>query len=113
MDTYEEIAELEVDYIPELLEPYLNAADMVGQPQQGRKKLEDWVKVYPGISLILKLTAFIEDEQGGNEAGKYLVKALASKPSLRGLDRLIELNAPRHLAAGPRDGILKAVTARL
>ena len=113
MDTYEEIAELEEDYIPELLGPYLNAAAMAGQSQLGRKKLEDWAKVYTGISLILKLTEFIEDEKGGYEAGKYLVEAMASNPSVRGLDRLIELNEQGHLETGSSDGILKAVTARL
>ena len=113
MDTYAEIAELEEDYIPELLGPYLNAAAMAGQSQLGRKKLEDWAKVYTGISLILKLTEFIEDEKGGYEAGKYLVEAMASNPSVRGLDRLIELNEQGHLETGSSDGILKAVTARL
>ena len=113
MDTYAEIAELEEDYIPELLGPYLNAAALAGQSQLGRKKLEDWAKVYTGISLILKLTEFIEDEKGGYEAGKYLVEAMASNPSVRGLDRLIELNEQGHLETGSSDGILKAVTARL
>ena len=113
MNTYEEIAELEADYIPELLEPYLNAATMAGQSQLGRKKLEDWTKIYTGISLILKITEFIEDEKGGYEAGKYLVEAMASNPSVRGLDRLIEFNAQGHLETGSSDGILKAVTARL
>jgi lipopolysaccharide biosynthesis regulator YciM len=113
MDTYEEIAELDADYIPELLEPYLNAAAMVGQARRGRKKLEEWVKAYTGISLILKLTDLIEDEKGGDEAGKYLVEAMASNPSVRGLDRLIELKAQGHLETGSSDGILQAVTARL
>ena len=113
MDIYEEIAELDADYIRELLEPYLDATAMAGQSQHGRKKLEEWVKVYTGISLILKLTAMIEDEQGGNEAGKYLVQAMSSNPSVRGLDRLIELKAQGHLETGSSDGILKVLTARL
>jgi len=113
MDTYEEIAELDADYIPEILEPYLNAAASIGRPQRGRKKLEDWAKVYTGISLILKLTQLIEEERGGQEAGKYLVEAMASNPSVRGLDRLIELKAQGQLDTGSSDGILKAVTARL
>jgi len=71
------------------------------------------VKAYTGISLILKLTDLIEDEKGGDEAGKYLVGAMASNPSVRGLDRLIELKAQGHLETGSSDGILQAVTARL
>ncbi|MEE8340377.1 MAG: lipopolysaccharide assembly protein LapB [Xanthomonadales bacterium] len=113
MDTYEEIAELDADHIPEILEPYLNAAARVGQAQRGRKKLEDWVQAYTGISLILKLTQLIEEEKGGHEAGKYLIEAMASNPSVRGLDRLLELKAQGQLETGSSDSILKAVTARL
>ncbi len=113
MDTYEEIVELDADYIPDLLEPYLNAASRVGQSDRVRKNLEDWVEGYTGISLILKLTELIEGEKGGNEAGKYLVEAMTSNPSVRGLDRLIELKAQGHLEMGSSDNILKAVTARL
>ncbi len=113
MDSYEEIAELDADYIPELLELYLDAAAEVGQSERGQIKMEQWVKVHSGISLILKLTELIEEQKGGNEAGKYLIEAMASNPSVRGLDRLIELKAEGHLETDSSDGILKAVTARL
>lgn len=113
IDTYEEIAELDPDYIPDLLEPYLEAIAVADQQQRGREKLEDWIKVYSGISLILKLTELIDKEKGGHEAGRYLVKAMALNPSVRGLDRLIELKAEGHLETGSSDGILKAVTTRL
>jgi lipopolysaccharide biosynthesis regulator YciM len=113
LDAFEDIAELDSSYIPVLLEPYLEAAAMAGQSQRCRGKLEDWAARYQGISLILKLTEFVAEEQGGDQAGKYLVEALASKPSVRGLDRLIELKAAGHLDAESSDDILKAVTARL
>lgn len=113
MDSYEEIAEIDADYIPELLEPYLNAAAIVGQSRRGREKLEDWVQGHSGISLMLKITDLIEAENGGDAAGKYLVEAMASNPSVRGLDRLIDLKAQGYLETGSSDGVLKAVTARL
>ena len=113
LDAFEEIAELDADYIPELLEPYLNAAAIEGQSRRGRQKLEGWVKVHSGISLILKLTELIEQEKGGDEAGKFLVEAMAANPSVRGLDRLLELKVQGHLETGSSDGILKAVTTRL
>lgn len=113
MNIYEEIAELDADCIPELLELYLNAAAMVDQSRHAREKLEEWVQVHAGISLILKLTELIEDEKGGDEAGKYLVEAMASNPSVRGLDRLLDLKAKGYLETGSSDGILKAVTSRL
>ncbi len=113
LDAYEDIAELDSNYIPELLEGYLEAAALAGQSQRSRRKLDEWAASYKGISLILKLTEFVADEQGGEEAGKFLVEALTSKPSVRGLDRLIEFKAAGQLEAATSDDILKAVTTRL
>lgn len=113
LDLYEEIADLDPDYIPEILEPFLDAAVQASQAERGRATLHEWAENYKGISLILKLTEFLAAEQGGDEAGQYLVETLTSKPSVRGLDRLVELKAAGHLDAESSDDILKAVTARL
>jgi len=113
LSTFEEIASLDSSYIPELLEPYLEHSELAGQQERSRAKLDDWAREYNGISLILKLTDYIAEEQGAAQAGRYLVEALASKPSVRGLDRLIELKSGGHLDAETSDDILRAVTARL
>jgi lipopolysaccharide biosynthesis regulator YciM len=113
LDSYEAIAELDSSYIPELLERYLDAAKTAGLSKRGRSKLEEWARTYSGISLILKLTDFIAEEKGGDQAGEFLIDALAAKPSVRGLDRLIELKADGYLKTESSDDILKAVTARL
>ncbi|MGK2927840.1 MAG: tetratricopeptide repeat protein, partial [Lysobacterales bacterium] len=113
LDLYEEIAELDPDYIPELLDDYLEAATAAGEISRSRDKLDEWAGPYKGISLILKLSEFLAREQGGEAAGRYLVEKLAAKPSVRGLDRLIELKAAGHLDAESSDDILKAVTNRL
>jgi lipopolysaccharide biosynthesis regulator YciM len=110
---YEEIAELEPDYIPEVLEPYLELAGHSGAEGRARAKLEEWSNDYKGISLVLKLTDFLAEDQGGAVAGRYLVETLTSKPSVRGLDHLIDLKAEGHLDAESSDDILKAVTTRL
>lgn len=113
IDLYEEIAELDADYIPELLESYLAAAERAGEAKRGRAKLDEWAEKYRGISLILQLAEFLAAEQGVDAAGRYLVETLTAKPSVRGLDRLIDLKATGHLDAESSDDILKAVTARL
>jgi lipopolysaccharide biosynthesis regulator YciM len=113
LDLYEEIAELDSEYIPELLDPYLDAAASAGQQDRARRKLDEWGEHYKGISLILKLTEFLAQEQGESAAGKYLVETLTAKPSVRGLDRLIDLKAGGRLETESSDDILKAVTARL
>jgi len=113
LDLYEEIAELDADYVPELLDDYLAAAAAAGEAQRARGKLEEWGARHRGISLILKLTDFVAAEQGGDAAGRYLAERLAAKPSVRGLDRLVDLKAQGHLDAESSDDILKAVTQRL
>ena len=93
LDLYEEIAELDPDYIPELLAGYIEASGEAGARPRCRAKLDEWSQDYKGISLVLKLTDYIGEEQGGDAAGRYLAETLNQKPSLRGLDRLIELKA--------------------
>jgi lipopolysaccharide biosynthesis regulator YciM len=110
---YEEIAELDQDYIPEILETYLEATVKAGDPSRGRAKLDEWAENYNGISLVLKRTDYLAGEQGGDVAGRYLVEMLTAKPSVRGLDRLIDLKADGYLDAESSDDILKAVAARL
>ena len=113
LDLFEEIAELDPDYIPELLEDYVMAATQAEEQERGRCKLDEWAADYKGISLILKLTDFLAEEQGKEEAGRYLIETLTNKPSVRGLDRLIELKSTGHLDVESSDDILKAVTRRL
>ena len=113
LDTYEEIAELDPEYIPEILDLYLQSAEAAEQAARGRAKLDEWFAQYKGITLILKLADFIAEEQGEDEAGEFLVQALTQKPSVRGLDRLIDLKASGHLEEESSDDILKAVAARL
>jgi lipopolysaccharide biosynthesis regulator YciM len=110
---FEEIAELDPDYIPEVLEPYLEATANSGDSTRGRARLDEWAENYNGISLVLKLTDFLAREKGGTVAGRYLIETLASKPSVRGLDHLIDLKADGYLDAESSDDILKAVAARL
>ncbi|MFC1719738.1 lipopolysaccharide assembly protein LapB [Pseudomonadota bacterium] len=112
-DLFEEIAELDPDYIPEVLEPYLEATTNSGDSNRGRAKLDEWAENYNGISLVLKLTDFLAEEKGGTAAGKYLIETLTSKPSVRGLDHLIDLKAEGYLDAESSDDILKVVAARL
>ena len=113
LSAFEEIARLDSSYIPEILDSYLEVARTTGQTERSRGKLDEWSDEYNGISLILKLTEFIAEEQGAEKAGAYLVDSLTSKPSVRGLDRLIELKSRGHLQADTSDEILRAVTARL
>jgi len=113
LDLYEEIAGIDPDYIPELLDDYREVAAAAGEMERYRSKLDEWLQRYKGISLILQLTGLIADERGSDAAGHFLVESLTRNPSVKGLDRLIELKASGNLDSESSDDILKAVTTRL
>jgi lipopolysaccharide biosynthesis regulator YciM len=113
MDAYEEVASLDTEYIADIIVPYLDVAEQAGLQERSKEKIESWKADYDGITLTLKLTDFISKEKSSEEAGRYLIEALSGKPSVRGLDHLIDLSRAGHLPAGSGDDILKAVTSRL
>jgi lipopolysaccharide biosynthesis regulator YciM len=113
LGVYEEIAEMDTEYIHELLPDYIACARQAGDPRRALGHMEAWEGDYDGVSLLLSRTEIIRAEQGIAEATLYLAEALTRRPSVKGLDRLIELK----LEGGPDtesgDEILRAVAQRL
>ena len=113
LDVYEEIAEMEREYIHEILEKYLNCAEKADEYPRALAQMEKWASEYDGVSLLLAQTTAIREDKGVTAATHYLAEALTRRPSVKGLDRLIELK----LAGGPEsesgDEILRAVAQRL
>ena len=113
MALYEEIAELDTDYIADVIEPYLETCRRVGAQPRAYEKLKQWVEGYQGISLILGVTDMMAEAEGHARAAEFLIAQLGSRPSVRGLDRLMDLNSDGRLDLESSDEILKAVTSRL
>jgi lipopolysaccharide biosynthesis regulator YciM len=113
LSAFEEVAGLSPQFIPDLIEPYIETSRQAGQEGRAREHLRKWFESYQGISLVLKLTDFLMEEQGTTEAAAFLANSLNAKPSVRGLDRLFELRSAGHLPAESSDDILKAVSTRL
>ena len=113
MDVYEEVVDLDGDYLPQLLEDYLDCAQAAGEVQRAEQRLFDWCERYSSISVILRLTDIIRDRDGIDPAARFLAGELARNPTVKGLDRLIELK----LDGGPDiesgDEILRAVARKL
>jgi len=113
IDIYEEIADMEKEYIHTLLPHYLECAELAGQHKRALAQLESWALHYDGVSLLLSQTAILREEQGLAAATHYLAEALTKRPSVKGLDHLIELK----LEGGPEtesgDEILRAVAQKL
>ena len=113
LDVYEEMAEMDMEYIHEFLQDYLSCARKAEEFPRALTSMEGWIEKYDGVSLLLSLTAVIREDQGLDAATRYLAEALTRRPSVRGLDHLIELK----LEGGPEtesgDEILRAVAQKL
>ncbi len=113
LDVYEEIADMDQEYIHEILQLYLSCAEKCEEYPRALKQIESWAKDYDGVSLLLAQTTAIREDQGLAAATHYLADALTRRPSVKGLDRLIELK----LEGGPEtesgDEILRAVAQKL
>lgn len=113
MDVYEEIAEMDMEYIHDLLQSYLDCAQKAEEFPRALASMENWTENYDGVSLLLSQTAVIHEDKGLADATHYLAEALTRRPSVKGLDRLIELK----LQGGPEtesgDEILRAVAQKL
>ena len=97
MGIHEEIARLDPDYLPYLLEDYFDSAEKCGRQEHARDKLEGWVKSGHGTSVVLKKAEFLEQDEGVEAAARFIVSELRERPSVRGLDRLMALKQ----AGGP------------
>ena len=113
LDVYEEIAEMEIEYIHDMLPAYLACAQEAEEFPRALASMESWAEHYDGVSLLLSQTAVIREEQGLEAATHYLAESLTHRPSVKGLDHLIELK----LEGGPEtesgDEILRAVAQKL
>ena len=110
---YEEIAEMDKSYIHDILPHYLESAEKAGESQRALEQMANWSQQYDGVSLLLSQTSVIREAEGLEAATHYLAAALTNRPSVKGLDQLIELK----LAGGPAtesgDEILRAVAQKL
>lgn len=110
---YEEIAEMDKSYIHDILPHYLECAQLADEFPRALEQMEDWSQHYDGVSLLLSQTAVIREAEGIEAATHHLANALTRRPSVKGLDQLIELK----LAGGPDtdsgDEILQAVAQKL
>ncbi len=113
LDVYEEIAEMDMAYIHDILDAYLTCAQKAEEFPRALASMQKWSGDYDGISLLMSLTKVIREEQGLGEATRYLADALTRRPSVKGLDYLIQLK----LEGGPEtesgDEILRAVAQKL
>jgi lipopolysaccharide biosynthesis regulator YciM len=91
MAMYEAVARLDSGYLPLFLDRYFAIAEQAGEQARAQSTLDSWAEARDGISVILKKASILEREQGRDAAAAFLAGELSASPSVRGLDKLMEL----------------------
>jgi lipopolysaccharide biosynthesis regulator YciM len=96
--SFEQVAEQDVDYVPEILSPLLDCYARAGQMGRAEEFLLDITENYQGVSPVLALARLYTRTQGEDAAVAFLNRALRQRPSVRALMALIDVNL--HTASG-------------
>ena len=110
---YEEIAEMDKEYIHDILPHYLECAKKADEFPRALAQMTSWSQDYDGVSLLLSQTKVIRQDEGVAAATHYLAEALTRRPSVKGLDHLIELKLEGGQETESGDAILRAVAQKL
>ncbi|MAP13021.1 MAG: lipopolysaccharide assembly protein LapB [Gammaproteobacteria bacterium] len=81
----------DAEYLPETIEPLRRAADAADDQDGLLEFLTRIVAEHGGISATLALAELTEQALGRPEAAEFMEEQLRKRPSVRGFDRLLEL----------------------
>jgi lipopolysaccharide assembly protein B len=95
---FERVAELDVDYLPEILSPLLDCYARSQSMQRAEEFLVSITERYQGVSPVLALARLYATTRGEQDAVEFLNRVLRQRPSVRALMALIDVNL--HTASG-------------
>ena len=98
IDAFEQVADRDVDFVPEILPPLLDCYAKSQQMQRAEQFMLHLLESYQGISPVIALTKFYAVSRGEDVAIDFLTRQLRQRPSVRGLKELI--NVTLHKSSG-------------
>ena len=113
MKVYEEIARLDPDYLSLLIDRYFECAEKAGEIERAREQLSEWGDAQESISLVLKQAEMLEQEKNQVNAAEFITGKLQIRPSVRGLEKLMELKQATDAETGAEEDILHSITREL
>jgi lipopolysaccharide biosynthesis regulator YciM len=111
---YRRVAEQDIDYLPEVIGPLRKCYELQQQSAVMMSYLESMLDRYKGVAPMLALADMIQRQQGDQAASEFLASRLRANPSVRGLERLVQLKMA-NLQDCARESMedLRSVTVRL
>ncbi len=104
---FERVPRQDVDYLPEVIKPLLDAYQRGQDTSRARAFLAEMIERYPGFSPVFALSRILRDEEGVDAARIFMSRQVRQRPSVRGQAALIELSLD-----SPEDAIGTLVTLK-
>lgn len=89
---FERVARQDVDCLPEVIKPLLDAYQRGHDTGRARAFLAEMIERYPGFSPVQALSRILHEEEGVDVARRFLSTQVRQRPSVRGQAALIELS---------------------
>ncbi|VAW95435.1 Lipopolysaccharide assembly protein LapB [hydrothermal vent metagenome] len=89
---YRRLENQDADYLPEIIKPLQECYEAQGQTDDMQAYLQKVIQRNDSITIMLKLAEIIKQKQGELTSADFIAEHLKMKPSVRGMDKLIELN---------------------
>lgn len=87
---YKRIEKQEPDYLPEVVAPLLDCYRRQDRLEDGMAWLHKIIERHGGVTAMLTLTDLIAQRDGEDAAAEFITSELRKRPSVRGLERLLE-----------------------
>ncbi len=87
---YKRVEKQDVEYILEAVSLMLECYKQLEKPDEFKDYLRTMVNKHGGITPTIMLTELIAEEEGDAEAMKFITTELKKRPTVRGVDRLIQ-----------------------
>ncbi|MDT8384934.1 MAG: lipopolysaccharide assembly protein LapB [Gammaproteobacteria bacterium] len=112
--TLKRVEKQDAQYLPEVVGPLLKCYQSLGRLEEAEQYLDHLVAEFNGISPLLALADVLRQQGKEQAASERIIASLRERPSVRGLNHLIELHLADSQGAA-RDNllILKELTRRL
>ena len=88
--SYHRIERQDPDYLPEIIQPLLECYREQNKLEEFMHYLKGVLEKSGGITPLLCLTSLIAETRGEEEAVKFISTELQKRPSVRGVDKLLE-----------------------
>ncbi len=88
--TYKRIEKQDSEYLPDALSLMSDCYRELGRMTEFKTYLRTIVDKHGGITPMIMLTELIAEQEGGQEAMEFITTEMKKRPTVRGVDRLIE-----------------------